>query len=365
MNKRLPLHGVCFRVVCALSNNRTCVLFHFQFHIEGPLSSPLAMSSLFLCLVLACLVAYVACAGVQTVTILARQGGKVRYLVGSPKPGDSFIAKGTFRDVSQQTSGFETLDIQTSPADADSDQLWSAGWVEGYLTAERINQHYQNMLCQVDCSGNVPAEVSAFFKEQDAWSRKMVAANPDDTFWQHIGLLNAQFDGLVAGYAESSYGVSNPLSTWAFTMINAMGDLFDIMPAVSSSRRPDFEKMTYHQAKTYLTRVGHCSALLKLMDDMSDIYIGHNAWFVYSSMLRIYKTYSFTLQNKDSHATTTSFSSYPGSLNSLDDFYMMAGSNLVMVQTTNNIFNASLWDLIVPQSLLGEEVMSLSVCYDC
>jgi Phospholipase B len=41
-----------------------------------------------------------------------------------------------------------------------------------------------------------------------------------------------------------------------------------------------------------------------------------------------------------------------GFLESLDDFYLMS-SKLVMLQTTNNVFNTSLYDLVVPQSLFA------------
>jgi hypothetical protein len=33
--------------------------------------------------------------------------------------------------------------------------------------------------------------------------------------------------------------------------------------------------------------------------------------------------------------------------------YLISGSNLIMTQTTNSIINGSLWDLVVPQSLLA------------
>jgi len=84
----------------------------------------------------------------------------------------------------------------------------------------------------------------------------------------------------------------------------------------------------------YMTRTGHCSALIKMTDDMNDIYVGHSSWFVYSAMLRIYKTYKFHLSpDAGIYANTTSFSSYPGTLSSLDDFYINLESKLVMTQS--------------------------------
>ena len=70
-------------------------------------------------------------------------------------------------------------------------------------------------------------------------------------------------------------------------------------------------------------------------------------------MNRIYKNYNFHLSNAATANYRMSFSSYPGFLSSLDDFYMMADSKLVMVQTTNNVFNTSLYDAVKPQSLLA------------
>ena len=136
-------------------------------------------------------------------------------------------------------------------------------------------------------------------------------------------------------------------------MLNALGDLFDIMPALDRDARPDFKQMSHGKMREYMNKNGHCSALIRLTDDMTDIYVGHSSWFVYSAMLRIYKTYNFNLRNKSNRAPTMSFSSYPGMLSSLDDMYMMGESQLIMVQTTNNIFNATLWDLVQPESLLA------------
>lgn len=54
-----------------------------------------------------------------------------------------------------------------------------------------------------------------------------------------------------------------------------------------------------------------------------------------------------------------SLSSSPGFLVSLDDFYLL-GSGLMMTQTTNNVFNSSLFDTVTPNSLLSWQRVRLA-----
>eukprot|EP00958_Prasinococcus_capsulatus_P002811 scaffold241_cov229-Prasinococcus_capsulatus_cf.AAC.15 len=69
-------------------------------------------------------------------------------------------------------------------------------------------------------------------------------------------------------------------------------------------------------------------------------------------MNRIYKHYTLPLPFDSLAATSLSFSSYPAFLESLDDFYLLS-SGLVMIQTSNSVYNNTLLDLIKPESLLA------------
>ena len=70
----------------------------------------------------------------------------------------------------------------------------------------------------------------------------------------------------------------------------------------------------------------HCSALIKWLPDIGEVYVSHNSWSSYSMMLRVLKKY--TLNYQESQAKSISFSSYPGLIFSLDDFYITS-QNLV------------------------------------
>jgi len=84
--------------------------------------------------------------------------------------------------------------------------------------------------------------------------------------------------------------------------------------------------------------------------------MGQSAWFTYGAMNRIYKHYNFPTS---SFPHKVSFSSYPGSLVSQDDFYIMS-SGLVMLQTTNGILNATLYDQVTPNALLAWQRVKLA-----
>jgi hypothetical protein len=92
-------------------------------------------------------------------------------------------------------------------------------------------------------------------------------------------------------------------------VMNAFGDLFDIVPAVTGVR-PDFAHMTGDEAKAYAYSHGHCSAFVRVRSvlacdagcgltraqvtpDLSAMYSGHSAWFDYSAMTRILKAVTF------------------------------------------------------------------------
>jgi hypothetical protein len=79
--------------------------------------------------------------------------------------------------------------------------------------------------------------------------------------------------------------------------------------------------------------------------------MAHSSWFTYIATNRIFKHYSFGLSNVSN--SRLSFSSYPGFLESLDDFYIMPDQKLVMLQTSLGLYNRSLYSSVVPTSLFA------------
>lgn len=77
-------------------------------------------------------------------------------------------------------------------------------------------------------------------------------------------------------------------------------------------------------------------------------------------MLRIQKRYRLNYkESKSSHQLVfghdMTFSSYPGFLYSLDDFYLIS-SGLAVTETTNLVYNSQLWTKIQPVGQVGDKI---------
>lgn len=137
-----------------------------------------------------------------------------------------------------------------------------------------------------------------------------------------------------------------------FQFLNGNADVGDIVKSFNSWITPNWDEMTLDELKQSAALFGHCSALIKVTPGYEDIVIGHSMWAGYSTMLRVFKHYSFNLETPSTSTRNLSFSSYPGILASIDDYYIL-GNGLIVLETTNDIFNNSLYELIKPESLLS------------
>jgi len=147
--------------------------------------------------------------------------------------------------------------------------------------------------------------------------------------------------------------------------MNAGGELPQLMQAYTPERKehrsarsqaPSFLQRSQSQQaedvlddahwERRLVESGRCSALVRLADGDTDLYMGHATWDDYSKMMRIFKFYNFSLPEAETAATKISFSSYPGVITSTDDFYEM-NSGLVAMETSLVILDQNVWDKVL------------------
>jgi hypothetical protein len=309
-------------------------------------------------LLLSTLLAVCATAVAISATVYISSTDNIRLVEGIVD-SDNGAAAGYFNH-SQNSTGWDILRIVTGSTQqyGDHDLMRGAGYAEGYLTQVQIWYQYQN-LYQVLLSSYTQQEIQQvkdYFQTQRQWMEERISN--DSEFWYTVGLICSQFQGLMEGY-NAAADDDHKLDIFAFDLLNGAGDFIDISNFLFRGRRPDVQKLTPSHLKSMLYRNGHCSALIKVLPGFENVFASHSSWFTYSSMYRIYKYYDFTMSGVAYPTKMMSFSSYPGFLESLDDFYTM-DSGLVMLQTTNNVFNRTLYDYATPKALLAWQRVRLS-----
>ncbi|EFJ48982.1 hypothetical protein VOLCADRAFT_90360 [Volvox carteri f. nagariensis] len=189
--------------------------------------------------------------------------GAMSFVKGLAIPRrDEAPAHGSFSDPLRHKSNFGQLRITTNPAFLDEIQMQAAGFLEGYLTAERIFDYAYNMKSWLASQTNDTFKVGDWLFEQDRWARQQVKAYtesnidskntatasagttapppPNPSYWRAVGLLIAQADGLLAGYSArlAELGPQAPLerlTKYDFLMLNALGDMDDLLEIIFPS----------------------------------------------------------------------------------------------------------------------------------
>jgi hypothetical protein len=281
-------------------------------------------------------------------------------------PGAPPIATGTFSDTIY-FDGWSRLQITTNASSPEEEQAFAAGFLEAHLTAEKIFQGVVN----TGANFSWPPALEAFLAANDAWVRGMVASNGGSAYWHHVGLVYAQLDGLLHGYAAATNNTARALPLRALFNVNLGGDMEDLSSALNLTASPRASaRAAARAAAVGAPRAGdtegggHCSALVRLLPGFSEVFFAQATWAGFEDMTRILKEYDFpwttTGRPGDPRvpATRVVFSSDPASLFSGDDFYVL-GSGLAMLETTIGNNNATLYQLFVSPHTVLEWVRNI------
>ncbi|GAM18028.1 hypothetical protein SAMD00019534_012030, partial [Acytostelium subglobosum LB1] len=274
-------------------------------------------------------------------------------------PQSSVVASGAFSD-DIATTGWSRLNITTHPTVSDIDQAFIGGFIEGVVSAQRISQMWTNYASNEFTNSTPSSTLISYMSSQLQWVRQSIAAphtaSPTQgsingtVYWYSVGLVMAQFDGLVAGYAAvPALPVLNEMDLYLLTSAGDLETLNELYGTAPTGRARK-HMMTGDRDDADAIDFLDCSALIRVLPNNQDIYFGHTTWRYFYAMMRVYKTYTFAFKNYGL-ASSVSFSSSPGFLSSKDDFYI-TGNGLAVAETTNSIFNDTLYTYVIPETLL-------------
>ena len=260
---------------------------------------------------------------------------------------DIYVATAFYTD-SYLEIGWDKLAISTNSMFSDEIQAEAAGRLEGELTKERIYNLYLNIKDDYPIND----KISEFLEKQESFVFDSVKKNgKSDPILYNAYLIKIQYNALMEQY-NSSVSSSMKLTKNDFHQINYIAELPDLLEKfrVEKTGETDYKKMSEKELLDNFLKRTHCSALFKIKNDLSEIYYGHNTWNTYYSAIRIIKEYNLNYNNRWVKSKNIIFTSYPGTMSSLDDLYVTS-HGLIAIETTNIFFNDTMYKEIIPESL--------------
>ena len=258
---------------------------------------------------------------------------------------------------SYETKGWDFLTLSSYDGVDDKypDEVknYAMGYLEGVLTHKRIYPSYYNLnnFKYYKNNGTMPNTTYEFFQKNLQFMKEMTSASKDtDPYWHEVNNLYMQMRGLHDGY-NSMAPENEKIDLVHFQTVISLGDV-DEISNWKEENRPDYSQMTTEELIEYIDLRSHCSSFIKIANDLSDVWFGHNTWTAYNKLIKIYKEYKYVPNsNFPIKSKVITMSSYPAAVNSQDDFYI-TDSNLFVTETTNHVMNLTLFDLLDPSNTL-------------
>eukprot|EP00939_MAST-03C_sp_MAST-3C-sp1_P003337 g3337.t1 len=238
---------------------------------------------------------------------------------------------------------------------------YSTGYAEGHVTQESIwvmfKNNYADWFVDQGDANLTPDEAYRWLLANWNYTKSSAESvlsrgsdkdfDEERTYWSLVMRSVHQLEGLLDGYNDAA-PTHQKLTLGDVLLLNADGDLESIQVALGSP-----------SLRSKGPREERCSSMFKLADDNSDVFFGHTTWDHFDMMIRQLKTYSWSAdyedrakQADDDGGEIVTFSSSPGFLTSVDDFYLTS-RGLAVIETTNGNMNATLWDLLTERSVLS------------
>lgn len=279
----------------------------------------------------------------------------------------SALAWATFNDSIKET-GWSSLHVETPQEQFATNDvtMYAAGIAEGLLTSSRLSEYYSNFQALLLQTASTQDQATALNTARQALTsdfsflqdtvlgvgdQRKFAVDKEDVYWKQARYLLYQLWGLNDGYNLAAAAFNQPaLEFEDFLLLNAGGQLRQLVEAMTpKAPTPGTSFLQRSRAPAgsvtvqEVQRISQSSGFVRLLQDNSDIFVGHSTRSDYSKMTRIFKYYKFPLPGAGTAGRTIAFSSYPGAVTSTDDFYAM-DSGLSVMQASLEVLNKEAWN---------------------
>ncbi|KAJ6254833.1 phospholipase b-related [Anaeramoeba flamelloides] len=276
------------------------------------------------------------------------------------------VAYGVYDDQIEKV-GNSFFHLVTNPKYGNNEQVYAAGYLEGALLNDRINYHLQNfvewsLFNEFNKSSDWPNEVTDWFHGNINYV-KGECESPKSDLIQQFCYTYLQMTAVYQGFIDHTKEATK-FRFIDFYLLQASGDLEDVAVAVflnstneklrnwAKNRIYDLDDRDLHH---------HCTGFIKITDNNEDAFVSHNSWFDYIALTRVMKEYEINLKGAHTVATNLVFSSYPGVIFSLDDFYI-TNKKLVVFETTYTIQNHSIYQEYLHEKTFLTFLRTVSIC---
>lgn len=245
---------------------------------------------------------------------------------------------------SMNITGWDEMHLVTNPHQPDHIQAYYAGYLEGWITESLITSHYRNLYNGSECK--LFHDIIQYSLNSTIERAKVHYNDTEDPYWHETALTLYQISGIDDGYNDkkNTHSMMKTLKEWQINKKTEPNLNIEACGTVLVNLYTEFDDLK-HLAKLQPTehRDLPCSAIIKVLPNAEDVLITHTTWNPFQTMLRIMKRYS--LQYSTSAAKSVTFTGYPGTVFSLDDYYITT-QNLVITETTHDNFNNDLYQKV-------------------
>jgi len=232
--------------------------------------------------------------------------------------------------------GWGQMHISTGKNASSSDQMYCAGFLDAYLSSERIYQAYGLYREQNNAKENWPDGWEDWIQKNINYIEANIK-EPKNDYWKGMKLIIDQFNGMVDALKQTKPNDQKEIRPIDFWIFQSAGDFDDLESVIAGNQVKDPE----------LTL--KCTGMFQFAENYSDIYFSQNTWSDYRDLHRYLKSYNFSV--KEFKAKSISLSTETGHINSIDD-YWQADTGLFVLETTMHCFNKTLYGMVKPESVL-------------